>query len=363
MSRKYVLLLVAAVFALPALAETCKLPVEIYGVVHVSTDLQNNGDQSEVYVSSNTTRLGIKGSLPTNNELFTVIWQWESQVDFNNNVVDLGGGNEYESREDATWAGRNSFAGVKGEWGKLIWGRYDTPFKTLGRQVEFFPERIGDARNATRLGSWDERPTNMLMYWTPLLSECVTVAAQYVPDQGLDGGQAFSASALYDKDGIKAGAAMEIHGSALEGGAESATGIRAMARYQGEGYAVGGMLQTISNFRGVDGVSAMTYGLGGSYLVKPEWEVKAQYYAVDPNTDVDDNGGTMLTAGVDYILGDNTRLYLNYATMMNQDATASFSPFAGGHGQFIPAADAEAPVGNDPGLTLYGISVGLVTSF
>jgi hypothetical protein len=117
----------------------------------------------------------------------------------------------------------------------LIWGRNDTPFKSIGRSIEYFPERIGDARNATTLTGWDRRENNMMMYTTPVLGEMLKVAAQFVPDQGVEDGSLFSASAVYDKNAFMVGVGFENHGKGLDGAydpanpdsSESSTGIRA----------------------------------------------------------------------------------------------------------------------------------------
>jgi len=348
--------LVAASISMAGAALAGDMNYQVYGVAHVSTDLQSNGDKTEVFVSSNTTRVGFKGSLDTDNDLFTVIFQYESQADFNGN-----------GSEAAAWSNRNSFAGLKGTWGKLIWGRYDTPYKSVGRSIEFFPERIGDARNATSFGGlWDRRENNMIMYATPALGEMVVVTGQYVPDQGVEDGALFSASAVYDKDKIMVGVAFENHGKALEEAygddpttAETSTGIRAALRYKGDKFGVGGMFQTISNAGGYKDSTAQTWGLGADYLLTPMWDLKAQYYMTDPYTDGEKLGASQLTVGIDYVLSAQTRLYLAYATMMNEDNSNFFDPFGGGHGQSYGLADTTDPGSPDVGLSPYGVSLGL----
>jgi predicted porin len=352
--------LVAALTLMAGVALAGDMSYQVYGVAHVSTDLQNNGDESEIYVSSNTSRVGIKGSLDTDSDLFTVIFQYENQADFNNN-----------GNEAVAWSNRNSFAGLKGDWGKLMWGRYDTPYKSIGRSVEFFPERIGDARNATTLTGWDRRENNMIMYATPVLGEIITVTGQYVPDQGVEDGALFSASAVYDKEKIMAGVAFENHGKALEDAydsedpdaSEASTGIRAVLRYKGDKFGAAGFYQTISNIGGYKDFSAQTIGLGANFLLTPVWDLKGQYYMTDPNTDGDDDGASMLTLGIDYILSAQARLYVAYATMMNEDNSNYFDPFHGGHGQSIALADTDEPGSPDVGTSPYGASIGLVVAW
>jgi predicted porin len=346
---------------LAGVATAQELAYQVYGYANVSTDMQNNGDESEIFVSSNSSRVGFKGALDTDNDLFTVIFQYESQADFNRN-----------GNETATWSSRNSYAGLKGNWGKLIWGNYDTPLKSLGRSIEFFPDRIGDARNATSFdGTWDRRENNMILYATPALGDMIVVTGQFVPDQGMEDGSLFSASAVYDRDQFMAGLAYEAHGKALEDAydpadpdaSESSAGIRFVAKYTGAKFGVAGLFQTISNAFGVEENSAQTIGLGANFLVAPTWELKAQYYMMDPNTDADDDGASQLTIGADYILSAQSRLYVAYATTMNEDNQNFFDPFHGGHGQAIPLADTSDPGSPDLGVTPYGVSVGLAVNW
>lgn len=376
--KKTTMCLAAALLLISGMAVAQDIHYTVYGVAHVSTDLQNNGDKSEIFVSSNTSRVGIKGTLDTNNDLFQVIFQYESQVDFSGNGA-----------EKAAWANRNSYAGLKGDWGTLIWGRNDTPFKSVGRSIEYFPERIGDARNATTLGDWDLRNTNMIQYTTPVLSEMVKLSGQYVPDQGVEDKALFSGSAVYDQDGIMVGVSLESHGKAWgdayseddDNGTpddpsddpqpKTSTGIRAVAKYTDEQFSVAGLFQTISNYEGYDATDVQVIGLGASFLVAPAWELKGQAYMIDPSVkdaeghEIKDNGANQITLGVDYILNKSTRLYVAYAMMMNEDHANSFAPFAGGHGQSYGLAkraipDSDPPIlENDYGLTPYGISVGL----
>ena len=358
MSKKLFTTVMVMAVLLAGVAMAGEMHYKVYGKAHVSTEMLNNGDESSIFVSSNSSRLGIKGAYETDVEALTVIFQIESAADFNGENAN-------------TLASRNSFAGVKGEWGQLIWGRHDTPMKTLGRKVDFFGDRVGDARNATAYfgDGWDQRPTDMIMYTTPLLGECVTVNAQYVPEEGYlgeDSNTFFSANAIYNKDGIMVGAAFESHGEALEGGAESSTGIRAAAKYTADMFTVAGLFQSISNVGGIEDVSATTFGIGAEYRLENGFVPKAQYYMFDANTDIDDDAASMLTLGVDYKLNKMATLYVAYAMMMNED-NASYAPWGGGHKEsFNYVGETASKSGNTGammGESASGLAVGLIAKF
>lgn len=347
MSKKLIVPVLLIMMAASA-AMAGEMEYTIYGVYHVSTDLQNNGDDSSLYVASNTTRVGIKGYMPTDVEWLTVIWQFENQADFNNDIGVNG------------WSSRNSFAGVKGEWGKLIWGRYDSPIKSVGRMVEFFPERIGDARNATAYfgKGWDNRYNRMFMYNTPKLGELFDIRVQVRPSNGTEKSAVISGAVFFEKDAFKVAAAYESKGKgmhhAVPDSAENSGGFRVSAKYGAERWGLGGLYQGLTNVNGVKDMSAMTWGVGGHFLATPMWDLKAQFYMFDPNTDMDNDASTMIAVGVDYVLTQKTRLYLVYGSVSNEDL-ASADPFRGGHG----ARNAVGTAGETP----YGVSVGLYGKF
>ena len=337
-----------------------KMDYKLYGQAHLSTDMQSDGDETGILVSSNQTRFGIRGSYETDVEAFTVVFQYENHADFNGEAMGL--------------STRNSFVGLQGDWGRLIWGRHDSPVYLLGRSVDFFDSRIGELRNVTQnFGQvgWDLRVPSMLMYSTPLLGDAFTVHAQYRPDEGMDDYDFLSTSAVYHQGGLMIGLGFEMHGKAWEAyeyydedeemdvwvmPEESSSALRAVASYEAGDLTVAGLFQMINNVGGVKDVKAQTFGLGLSYKLEGGIEPKAQFYMMDPNTDMDDDGASMLVVGLDYHLNQQARLYLAYAMMMNEDG-ADYVPFFGGHGkQFSGMAAA-------PGDSPYGVSVGIIANW
>jgi predicted porin len=348
---------------------------KVYGKAHVSMESLNNGEDSSFFISSNSTRLGVKGKYETEVEALTVIFQYESFADFNGEH-----GNSLSSR--------NSYVGVMGNWGKVIWGRHDTPIKSLGRSVDFFGDRIGDGRNVTRFDinymddsdrpmGFDERVTDMIMYKTPKLAESVVVALQYMPEEGKDSYMSlFSGSAVYDKDAFMVGVGYEMHDKGYFGytGAEgdetdSSNIFRAVAGYTAEKFAVKGLFQTVSNIGGDKDISGTAFGLGASFMAAPAWELKGQYYMMDVSVDnvdpePEDLGNAMLALGVDFHLNKSALLYVAYAMSMNQD-NAYNTPFRGGHGQDYRMAVATGDDGNITrlGESPYGIAIGMIAKW
>ena len=109
---------------------------KVYGKLHSSMNMLNNGDESQIGMTSNTSRFGIKGAQELNDD-FSFIWKFESKL----NMTDGSG---------TTLAQRNSYVGSQhAKAGKFLVGTHDTPFKTLGRKVEMFSDELGDFRMLT----------------------------------------------------------------------------------------------------------------------------------------------------------------------------------------------------------------------
>lgn len=329
-------MLTVLVVLLAGAAMAGELTYKVYGVAHVSTDMIDNSEESSIFVASNSSRVGIKGMYETDVKELNVIFKYESWANFNDNEA---GTNMFSTRD--------SWAGVKGNWGEITWGRRNTPFKMTGyRGVNIFKERIADYRNATAYWgaggpNWDNRVDNSIYYSSPKLGESVVIDLQYIPEEGMEDATFFSGNATYEKDGIYVSAAFETHGAALEPAyadlgpddAESSTGMRAAAHYKTDQFMIGALFQTISNVGGYDGYDLTAYGVAGQFVVDPQWIVKAHYLIADPDAEgMEDIGGGLMALGVDYVLNSKATLYAMYAMTMSDD-NAYYTLGRGGHGQ------------------------------
>lgn len=343
----------------------------VYGKLHLSTDFVNDTEDSQIRLSSNTSRFGMKGDAAMNDE-WTLIWQFENAINM--------------AQKDFTFTGianRNSFIGFKHEYGTLLFGIHDTPFKTLGRKSTFFFDELGDHR-ATTMG-WDRRQQDIVMFTTKNY-EGLQFCGMYQFDQNdmaaSEMASTFSFSGMYKKDALFLGVALEMltkgnYGMDADwdndtdtadtwgvGSYDSETGtytlayepeapmgIRVGAGYDVDEFAVRGFFQTLSNVGGVKDAKAMTFGGEAKYAMNADYALKGAFYMADPDTDTDDNEYNLLALGVDRMFGKSQWIYLQYATVMNGDA--SMAALGGSwHGNTVyPYAAGEAP---------FGISAGVV---
>ncbi len=357
-TKKMIALLVLATILVSgaALAEDA---YKIYGKLHTSLDYMSDSEDSQIMMANNTSRFGFKGSKELTEKL-TFIWQFESAI----NLAQKGSN---------TLVTRNSYLGLNGDWGTFLYGIHDTPFKTIGRKATFFYDELGDNRQTTM--GWDRRLQDVVVYASPDMSGFGVVLG-YMLDQGVLGADeamtAFSGSAAYSKDALYVGVAYEMLSKGFSETyadaddvmmyGDSSNGIRATAKYDFGTFAVAGLFQTLSGqalnetFDGFDDMTAQTFGLEAKFDFAEVYAVKAAYFMADPDTDTDDDDYALLALGVDRQLGQKTYTYLQYATVMNGDASMhGLSGGGNGHGSSIGASAAgESPM---------GISWGMVTKF
>lgn len=320
--------------------------VTIYGRAHLSLDSLDDGVDSGTNVSSNSSRIGFKASTKLENNL-EAFMQIEQNVRF-----DEGSGN---------WASRDSFVGLRGDFGTVRIGQFDTPLKVVRGKVDMFGDRLGDIRNLTRTSTsgatnanignvFDERYKNGVAYTSPKFSN-FTVDVHYTPHNGTGATndnvlESWSLSGAYEANGFYAAIAYETF--------EGANGLDPNAIRVGLYYdltsefRLAGMFQTASDVPGGD---RDVFGVGASYKLG-DITLRSQVYVADEN-DLDESGATMFVIGADYKLGKDVTTYVAYGVTSN-DENAAFRVSAGGRDTALAAV---------PGEDTTGLSLGVMYSF
>lgn len=319
---------IASVFAVPAMAND--INVKVSGRAHMSVDQLDNGNDSGTNVSSNSSRLRFAANTKVTDDL-EVIMQLEQNIRF-----DQSGGN---------FATRDSFVGLKGDFGTVRFGFFDTPLKAVRGKTDMFGDRIGDARNMTNVSTgvsnanFDNRQRNSIHYRTPSFSG-MTVDVQYTPHNdsstNLDSEQsAYSTSISYSAKGIYAALAYESYENSAAG-ADDPTAIRLGVSYDvSQQVKVSGLYQQASNVTGGD---RSVWGVGSSYKMN-DITLRGQFYQAG-DADANDSGASMLALGVDRNYGRTLTLYAAYAITMNGDA-AAYTVASGGRDTRLTAVAGE----------------------
>ena len=315
MKKKLIALVVGAAAAAPALAMA---DVSVYGRAHISADYLDDGaDYSETNLSSNSSRLGFKGSHGINPGL-TAFFQIEQQINFT--TGNSNGGSDFATRD--------TFVGLKGDdWGAIQAGRFDSPFKKARGPANLFGDQVGDMRNLTRTGSarFDERFDNTVQYTTPNFGGFNAVLA-YSMYEGQSAEQdhdsdAFSMALNYGNGPFAASLAYEQMEEDVGRGERDA--LRAAAAYSlTDAFKVVGFYQT-SDYDGSDDPAVVdfnsndVYGLGGEFKLTEATALKAMWMTLD--SDADNADADMWVVGVEHKLDKAVRVYANYALVDNDD--------------------------------------------
>lgn len=317
--------------------------VSWFGRAHLSFDVLDNGADSAANVSSNASRLGVRGSTDVA-EGIQVFYQIESTVDYDNGA--------------ASFANRDTFVGVQGDFGRIRLGQIDTPLKSIRGAVEFFGDQIGDVRNLTRLGGnigapygqdFDARFRNGVYYTSPTLGGGFTFNLHYSADTDaaadLSGERtAYSSSIVYSQGGLYLAAAYEQWAARNDSNA-----IRLGASYKIGDWTISGLLQQ-ANIESLDPTEeVVTVGAGASYKVSDKVLIKGQAYILDAK-DREDSGATLVAVGADYIINRQFRLLLAYAATDNDEQAAYRVTGGGGYGDSIATAQGETASGVSFGL-------------
>ncbi len=336
MKKSLIALAIAGVVSAPAFAATSN--VDVYGKLHVSVSLFDDEPSgvNSTQISSNASRIGFKGAEDLGGGL-AAIWQIESGV----NMDEAGG----------TWASRNSFVGLKGGFGTVMIGNYDTPLKSIGRQIDLFGDTLADSRNVTGFGS-DTRAKNSVTYNSPNFSG-FGLSGQYATSQATgktgdaNDDSLWSVNGTYNNGPLFLGLAYSDGDSLENAGVDNHW--RAAAGYNFGNFKLVGQYDKMDAESGFSDYDAWL--VGGAYTMG-NMVLKANY--MEGDLDGTSNDPEQWTVGADYNLSKRTMVYALYAKGKN----VTLGQGAGGSDQ-IGSGTTYGSSNDD----ISAISVGVVHSF
>ncbi len=347
----------------------------VYGHFHMSVDNVDNNNAKYGYIASDSTRFGIKGDEDLGGGL-KAIYQMESGAF----AADSGVGSTANGLGNQL---RNTYLGFAGSWGAVKVGRYDTPFKDLGRALDNFNEEVGDMRNilsgSTSAASlYDDRVSNMIRYESPNMGG-LTVNALHTSNNNNTGatdtstnvgeGPSGTGKAL-NSVGVNWSAGPIFVGAAWQRASFNQAGAvtkdhdsawRLAGSYTMNDMMVGLIYQDLKDIYGAD-LAQKTMGIVAS-LKMANNKLKFQYLTADDESGsgcgatCDNTGGKLWALGVDHSFSKTTMMYVNYAQAKNDSNTSAYSVISGngGHGENL------STVAN--GKKVKGISAGMVLNF
>ncbi|SEA60425.1 porin [Alkalimonas amylolytica] len=302
----------AAAIVMGLLVPVQAAEVSIYGRANLSVDQLDNGVNNATNVSSNSSRLGFRGQTELEHGL-EAFFQIEQTIFF-----DEGRGN---------FADRDSFLGLRGNFGSLRLGQFDTPLKVIRARVDLFGNRIGDIRNLSRVNTgndlignvFDERFKNGVAYQSPAVNN-ITFDLHYSPHH------ANGATNDNKREALSTAITYAAKGRYLSLAYERSEGnevLNPTAWRLGAFYDVTEQLRLIT-FAQLDKdlpIGDRTLFGAGAAFKREHYTLKAQLYRVS-NRDADDADATLLVVGIDRQFGRALVGYLAYAISSNEDNAA-----------------------------------------
>ncbi len=325
----------AAVPAGKAVALSNTDGITIYGRLDVAVESNNDGDVKRTALHNYSSRLGFKGERKFNDSI-TGIMQIETGVAPDDNA------------NSGTFASRNSFVGLKGQFGTVIGGKHDMPFKSLeggGTVTQLWgnadtPDVILNGKGTGRtikdnIFGLGTRQTNVLQYWSPKFND-VSVKLAYSPDEvngaaGTTKSTNLGASIEYDDGTWNAGIAMEKQSNKTAVG-QDLSGTKATAGYKFDQGTVGVGYSTINNGAGK---KTKNWVVTGSYNLGPTI-LKANYGQSSESASGANDSVKMFGLELDYPIDKFTTVYTYYTKITNGDKAKA--RFEGPDTKYSPSA-------------------------
>ncbi len=289
MKKQFLTVFICAGLSLSVFAEPT-----LYGKANVSyqfadEDYVDDGgarvEESTTEVKSNASRVGVKGSLKIEGGL-EAIYQAEFEVQFDDG----------DDKDGETFSQRNIFVGLKGGFGTVKVGRFDTPLKEAQNKVDLFNDLEGDIKHI--ITEHDNRASNVVSYQSPKFGSFIATAALISSEE--DGEEdGVSASITFDQNGLYLAAALD-----QDVEAEDIDVLRFVAQYNFSDFQVGGLLESVDNASGDDAEAVF---ISFQYKIN-KLALNAQYGLSDINED----DGQSLSIGVDYTLAKQLKVFSYY---------------------------------------------------
>lgn len=326
MKVKLLPLAIAAAMAAPAVAMA---DVSVYGKMNVSVDMHDvdpagdAGDYDQWELNSWDSRLGVKGEEKISDAL-TGFYQAEFLIN-----VDAGGG------ADDVLGQRNIFVGLKGNWGAVQLGKFDTPLKLAQGKIDQFGDTPGDIKGVV---NGENRTSDLIQYTTPKFADAIvaSIALQPGEDECNEAGEAaaeaadgscsdgiadgMSASVAYDANGIYVALAHDSAMASNNPGIASTSlwdNTRLVAMATIGQFELGALYQTGEQSEPAEADERDGYVVSAGFKLDSVNKLKFQYGATeltdgptDETTDI-----TLAAFGYENALSKQTKLYVHYVML------------------------------------------------
>ena len=264
----------------------------------------------EWQLNGNASRIGFRGSYQLTAAI-ELIYQVESEINFDDDY-------SLAARGKDTVEQRNTFAGIQGNFGRIIAGRHDTPIKIAGREVDRFNDQVlADVKSFLE---GEDRVSDLIMYTTPIWMGFSATAviiteedsSKNPRDSGLGDGSSMSLN--YSNDYVTAAIAINDN-------IDKQDITRLMTNFYVGSTEVGFIWQRAER---VD-ISAeeKSWFVSAEHRINPHWRIKGQYGKTDYSHFA--NEDQQLALGLDRIINSNVFVFVNYVEVDRDKTLDSYT--------------------------------------
>ena len=276
----------ASAFATPAMAQDNDA-LTVYGRANVSLQSNDEGNGAETDLVSNSSRFGLKGFAALENDI-EVFYQLEFGVDLADS----------DASDDAV-SNRNQVVGLRGSFGQIMLGRYDTVLKDSQGSIDQFKDYEADLKSLFR---GENRPDNTVTYYSPSFNN-LSFGVTYIASEEDNQDDGVSFGLLYGDEKLKR---TNFYAALAVDRDVAGYDIEQFSVYTKAGdFKLGAAVQQFtSTSRSYDGDG---YLLSAAYPYN-NWVFKGQYQSIDESGDTD----ASFSFGADYFFSGDTRVYAWY---------------------------------------------------
>ncbi|MDZ7805156.1 porin [Thiohalophilus sp.] len=268
---------------------------EVYGDIRLSVNSIDKADGTSTdSQDNNASRIGMKGGYDLDGGLRA--------------LYHIQAGLDADSTGDEMFTRRFAFAGLKGDFGKVLYGTLSSPYKMAGLKIDpFYDTAAGEGIAGRNYGlsnytnGWFD---NVIAYVTPDMNGFQANAVMVMDDTTANDHH-YNYGLSYNKAGFSAGFQyLEVN---TVGSEEEAT--RLTAAYKTNQWSIGASMENVDPKASAD--TDYLY-VAGTYNLSTKNTLKLSYGDVD-------NDGTGMAAGVSHNLGKKTELYALYSDVDYDD--------------------------------------------
>ena len=293
---------IALAFATALSATAHAADIDFYGKANLSLEYVSEGDEDFTELNSNASRVGFKGE-EVISETLSAVYQLE-----------------YETQHDDadTFGQRNIFLGLKGSFGSLLAGHFDTAFKASQKSVDLFNDLPGDIKNV--IVASELRKSNSVMYISPEFASGIQLYADYINSESEEIDPSLSLAATYTRGGLYLALAADM--DMFTSSNELYDAVRFVTQYSMDRFQFGLLVE---EFSPEVGDSETGYMGSVQYALNDKVALKGQAGVSDIKTE----GGKTFSLGADYKLSKTAKTFAFYTNNSADDDTVFDDSYLG----------------------------------